>query len=180
VAGPKSFGPGSPVSKASSGSGDGFGIYAGVGILVLPKGYVSGAALAATSTWTGTTFTALGLTAGTYVWKWGTGATADSLTLNIGPITPISPTIDVGKKGNPGERFMATGGSYLLPGAASNADQIRWNLLGGVTHKVAVSGTKWSVKISPLKKGANVIQISGWNTKTNTGSKPLRITITRK
>jgi hypothetical protein len=100
-----------------------------------------------------------------------------SLGANFAPLTP---TIDVGKKGNPGERFTATGGSYLLSGTASSVNQIQWNLPGGPTHKVAVSGAKWSVKISPLKKGANKIQISGWNTITNKGSKPLKITITRK
>ena len=79
--GPSSFGPGGPTA-VSSGSGDLFA-YGDQEVLV-PVGYVSGSPLSGTSTWVGTSFSDLGVTPGTYIWTWGTGATADSFTLQIG------------------------------------------------------------------------------------------------
>jgi hypothetical protein len=47
-------------------------------------GYVSGASLGtSTATWTGATITSLGLAPGAYMWSWGSGATADTFTLDI-------------------------------------------------------------------------------------------------
>ena len=80
--GPGEFGSGG-LTFADSGSGDLVGIFNGGGIVV-PSGYVSGA-LSGTATWNNATFTDLGVTPGTYVWTWGTGADADSFTLQIGP-----------------------------------------------------------------------------------------------
>jgi IPTL-CTERM motif len=85
VAGPVSFGSGG-FQVANSGSGNIAGIDA-IGIVV-PSAYVSGTATSGTATWTGTTFAALGVTAGTYTWTWGAGPTADSLVLQIGPVAP--------------------------------------------------------------------------------------------
>jgi hypothetical protein len=53
----------------------------------VPSGYVSGNLLSSTSTWDNATFTSLGVTPGTVVWTWGSGAHADSFTLQIGPTT---------------------------------------------------------------------------------------------
>jgi hypothetical protein len=87
VAGPASFGSGG-FQVANSGSGSIAGID-GTGIVV-PTGYTSGTATSGTATWTGTTFAALGVTPGTYVWTWGTGPSADSLVLQIGPVAPAA------------------------------------------------------------------------------------------
>ena len=76
--------------EASSGTGDRFGVFPEF-LLIVPDGYVSGAALNATSVYAGATFATLGVTPGTYVWTWGTGATADSLTLQIGPAAVPEP-----------------------------------------------------------------------------------------
>ena len=88
VTGPTNFGSGDSQIVASSGSGDLVGI-TGVGALggtlALPKNYVSGAALSDTSTYDNATFASLGVTPGTYTWTWGTGATADSFALQVGP-----------------------------------------------------------------------------------------------
>jgi hypothetical protein len=82
ITGPSSFGSGDQIF-ATSGSGDVFGVIAD-NVLDLPSGYVSGSPLSATSTWSGASFSSLGLTPGSYTWTWGTGAHADSFTLNIG------------------------------------------------------------------------------------------------
>lgn len=81
VSGPGSFGTGAQ-TNALAGIGDRFGLAAGQ-FLVLPQAYVSGAALNANATWSNATFSSLGLTPGTYVWTWGTGGNADSLTVSV-------------------------------------------------------------------------------------------------
>ncbi len=54
------------------------------GVVTVPQGYVSGALLGtSTATWTGATFSSLGLTPGAYVWSWGSGADADTFTIDI-------------------------------------------------------------------------------------------------
>jgi hypothetical protein len=79
--GPTSFGS-SLATFASSGSGDFVGMH-GIGLLLLPMGYVSGTALSDTSTYDNATFSSLGATPGTYEWTWGTGAN-QNFTLEIG------------------------------------------------------------------------------------------------
>ena len=78
--GPSNFGAGVSLYHATSGSGDMVGIFDGV--LFFPAGYVSGASLSDSATWANQTFGSLGVTPGTYTWTWGSGPTADSLTLN--------------------------------------------------------------------------------------------------
>jgi hypothetical protein len=56
--------------------------------LFFPAPYVSGNSLNATDTYANTTISGLGLTPGTYTWTWGTGAHADSLTVQVGPGAP--------------------------------------------------------------------------------------------
>jgi hypothetical protein len=55
----------------------------------IPHGYTSGHSLSSTATWNSQTFSSLGVTPGTYVWTWGTGAHADSFTLQVGPATAM-------------------------------------------------------------------------------------------
>ena len=69
--GPTSFGVGGN-TIASSFSGD---VFADIfGILFLPVGYVSGNAISDSMTFNNATFASLGVTPGTYVWRWGTGS----------------------------------------------------------------------------------------------------------
>jgi VPDSG-CTERM motif len=87
LSGPRSFGAGGR-SVPSSSSGDavgGLGFSQGLprGLLV-PHGYVSGNALSSSATWNNATFASLGMTPGTYVWRWGTGLENQNFTLVIG------------------------------------------------------------------------------------------------
>jgi hypothetical protein len=85
VSGPH-FGSGG-TTFASFNSGDVVAIEGGVfgtGFLSVPLGYLSGDPLSATSTYSNATFASLGITPGTYIYTWGTGADADRFTLLIG------------------------------------------------------------------------------------------------
>src|SRR5436190_11674907 len=95
ISGPTSFGSGG-LTLASSGSGDMVGthslIWEGgevIGFLIVPRGYVSGTFLSNSASWSGKTFATLGVTPGTYVWTWGTGAN-QNFTLKILPTTPAT------------------------------------------------------------------------------------------
>ena len=81
--GPASFGSGGQ-TNASTGSGDFVGIFVGIfGDLVLPQGYVSGAALSSSATWNNATLASLGVTPGTYEWTWGTDLPNQNFTLIV-------------------------------------------------------------------------------------------------
>ena len=73
----------------SSGSGDIVGVQ-GKQLSVFP-GYGSRNPLQDTSTYLNQTFSSLGVTPGTYTWTWGSGAHADSFTLQIGPAATAAP-----------------------------------------------------------------------------------------
>lgn len=86
ISGPARFGPNTGgVVFADLATGDTISMFAGLQ-LNLPAGYVSGTELSGTATWLGKDLATLRMTPGTYMWTWGSGATADSLTLNISVI----------------------------------------------------------------------------------------------
>ncbi len=90
LSGPAEFGPGI-LLLADSSSGDLFGVLrngATEPVLVVPRLYSSGELLQATATYSGQSFHSLALTPGDYVWSWGSGDHADSLTLKIGEQVP--------------------------------------------------------------------------------------------
>jgi hypothetical protein len=90
--GPTSFGTGD-LTPASSGSGVFVGIIGNQPAeLILPHGYVSGNTLSDGATWESASLSSLGATPGTYEWTWGTGAHADSFTLQIGPAAVPEPS----------------------------------------------------------------------------------------
>ena len=92
ITGPTSFGPGGYVPSATTGAGPLFGVYQGLGYLEVPQGYSSGTLLSATDTYSGATFSSLGLTPGTYTYTWGTGANADFFRINIGTAAVPEPS----------------------------------------------------------------------------------------
>jgi hypothetical protein len=90
--GPTSFGRGNPV-EPNTGSGDFVGIqrFSG-GLLYVPQGYVSGAALSDSMTFNDETLASLGVIPGTYVWSWGAGAD-QRFTLQIGGVADSGSTV---------------------------------------------------------------------------------------
>jgi hypothetical protein len=93
LSGPVSFGVGG-FTSASTTTGSGVLIEGGTadGVLAVPVGYVSGTPLGtSTDIFDSTTLAALGVTDGTYTWTWGNGASADSLTLNVGSAPVAEP-----------------------------------------------------------------------------------------
>jgi hypothetical protein len=84
--GPATFGSGGEFDT-NLGSGSFVGIGRPFGIIV-PLFYQSGAPLSGNATWNNATFASLGVTPGTYVWTWGTGAN-QNFTLKI-PSLPDS------------------------------------------------------------------------------------------
>jgi hypothetical protein len=96
VSGPTTFGSDQDVIEnpdPATSTGQLFGIFAGSETgnpqLVLPAGYSSGSSLSGVSTFTSLTLSQLGLTPGqTFTWSWGSGATADSLRLEVSSVVP--------------------------------------------------------------------------------------------
>jgi hypothetical protein len=82
ISGPSAYGSGS-ATYANDGSGDNVGIIAAANQIFVPQGYVSDNPLTDSATYDSATFASLGVTPGTYVWTWGTGAD-QSFTLEIG------------------------------------------------------------------------------------------------
>jgi PEP-CTERM motif len=83
--GPGSFGSGGN-TLANSGIGDLVGIFASQ--LFVPANY-SGGALSDSATYSGQSFSSLGVTPGTYEWTWGDPTADDSFTLQIGAVAPV-------------------------------------------------------------------------------------------
>ncbi|MEM7412788.1 MAG: PEP-CTERM sorting domain-containing protein [Myxococcota bacterium] len=85
ITGPSSWGPPTSPSNAASSLGPLVGVSSGQ-FLVVPTGYVSGAPLGpASATFANATIASLELTPGAYVYSWGSGGNADSLTVTIVP-----------------------------------------------------------------------------------------------
>lgn len=90
---PSNFGTGGGFAPTSA-SGDIFGCFYPGGPphqLAVPVGYTSGNNISSTMTFTGRTFSSMGLVPGTYTYTWGSGANADSINVVVGG-TPVTPT----------------------------------------------------------------------------------------
>jgi hypothetical protein len=84
---PTIFGSGSPTYSTAVATGSMFGVVDGGAsgrTITVPDGYVSGTTISGSTTYQGTTFAGLGLSGGTYIWAWGSGANASSLVMVIG------------------------------------------------------------------------------------------------
>jgi hypothetical protein len=83
--GPFEIGPG-PYTNSDAATGEPTVLNGSANYICVPSGYLSGTALAGTTTWDNTTITGLGLTPGTYTWTWGTGPAADSFVVNVAAV----------------------------------------------------------------------------------------------
>ena len=108
LSGPTDFGSGF-VKFADSGSGDLVGIGA-FELLIVPHGYISGTALSDSMTFNNATFASLGVTPGTYVWTWGTGAN-QNFTLVIPAAGPVSTLGNISSRA-----FVQTGDDAMIGG----------------------------------------------------------------
>lgn len=81
------IGSGTFYTAANANSGDAvfFNYWSGIAVVV-DSGYVSGGELLGTATFNSKTIADLGLTAGQYNYSWGSGSTADSITVNVGVV----------------------------------------------------------------------------------------------
>jgi hypothetical protein len=82
---PLAFGSGA-FAAANITTGGPVGLVSGVGdfpALLFPLGYISGATLSDSSTYLDATISSLGLTPGAYVFGWGSGAHADTFTIDV-------------------------------------------------------------------------------------------------
>jgi hypothetical protein len=112
ISGPSSFESGG-LTSPSAGSGDRFGIRFAISSLAVPAGYVSGTSLAGTSTFTGKSFSQLGLVPGYYTWTWGSGVNADSIIIKVLDMPPpIQANIGINVNQNPVLHWKAELGYY--------------------------------------------------------------------
>jgi hypothetical protein len=96
---PSNFGTGAGSTPSTVRSGPIVTIQ-GNDALVLPQSYVSGSTFSSSATWSGSTYASLGLTPGTYVFSWGSGADADSYTIQVvSPVPETSHTLLAGLAG---------------------------------------------------------------------------------
>ena len=90
LVGPSSFGSGLGARPADVDLGALVGVSGAFGSLLTPLNYISGSDLGtSTGTYNNSTIVSLGLTPGSYVYSWGQGETADSLTVQIGDVGAV-------------------------------------------------------------------------------------------
>ena len=132
---PSNLGPGGGGGGAPSGSGDYFGIFDLTGTLnvAVPTGYTSGTFITQTTTYTGQTFSSIGLTQGTYTYSWGTGANAQTVNVVVGvqPNVTPTPTPSVGSNMGAGWYFYTPFGNNVSAPPLSNGQSLFYTAAGG-------------------------------------------------
>jgi hypothetical protein len=188
---PSNFGTGGGAGPTST-SGDIFGIFtqgAPPYFLIVPTGYTSGTNISSTQTFTGQTFSSLGLTAGTYTYTWGSGK---SLSVVVGGTPGPTPTpTSTGGGAGVGEWYFyssdegnvnvgpptANGNVIFTITTGSPVETFNPNKSGGVTFlhfNVRDSiGTDYTSQFSGYTGGTGTITISqNGDTATYTSTTP--------
>jgi hypothetical protein len=80
---PSNFITSTGYTQASYGSGLVIGVLGGNRLYIANGAYVSGDPITSSATWENKTFEDLGLQVGSYIFSWGSGETADTLTINV-------------------------------------------------------------------------------------------------
>jgi hypothetical protein len=188
---PSNFGTGGGAPPTST-SGHIFGIVTDGTppyLLIVPTGYTSGSQITSTQTFTGQTFTTLGLTQGTYTYTWGSGKSLSVVVSGTPGPTP-TPTSTGGGAGV-GEWYFysddegainvgpptANGNVIFTINAGSPTETFNPNKSGGVTYlyfNVRDSiGTDYTSQFSGYTGGTGTITISqNGNTATYTSTTP--------
>ncbi len=78
------------VKNGDSVTGDVFGLITGSNHILISQTYVSGAQIDGTATWNNETFATLGLDETSFTMTWGSGDTADSMTVNAAVPEPAT------------------------------------------------------------------------------------------
>jgi hypothetical protein len=80
-------------------------------LLFVPRGYVSGNPLSDSATYSGQTFATLGVTPGTYVWTWGSGANQNFTLKILSAIVPATHITNISSRA-----FVQTGNNVMVGG----------------------------------------------------------------
>ena len=92
--GPTSFGSGTgSLGTNAAINSNNFGFDTATGLIYVPSGYVSGTQLSGGTQYTSESYLSMGVTAGNYVWTWGSGANADSITVQVGQTSVFDVTV---------------------------------------------------------------------------------------
>ena len=172
---PSNFGTSGGGLGSTSSSGDVFGIItqgAPPYLLVVPTGFTSGGQISSTQTFTGQTFSSLGLVAGTYTYTWGSG---QSLSVVVGGVVPTPTptpstgsnvsawyfysdegTLNVGPPNSPGNAIFTTAGGgteTFNPNRSSGTSQLYFN-------RYDSNGTDYGTQFNNLMTSGGSISIT--------------------
>lgn len=175
--GPAAFGTSNTYVEATSSSGGTVGIVTPFPRIFFPRGYTSGSPLSATARWANHSISSLGLTVGTYVWTWGSGPTADSMTINVLSSTPL--TVTTASDSTPGTATdsdgqtslrealayaQQLGGSQTITFSNSTANGAV-NFYDGAVHTITLGGSPLAVNsdVTITGPGADKLIVDGNN-----------------
>ena len=172
---PSNFGTSGGGLGATSSSGDVFGVItqgAPPYLLVVPTGFTSGGQISSTQTFTGQTFSSLGLVAGTYTYTWGSG---QSLSVVVGGVVPTPTptpstgsnvsawyfysdegTLNVGPPNSPGNAIFTTAGGgteTFNPNRSSGTSQLYFS-------RYDSNGTDYGTQFNNLMTSGGSISIT--------------------
>lgn len=146
--------------SADSDSGTYAGLIADTGddrfTIYVSPGYVSGDPIDGASTWTGESFSSLGLVPGTYVYSWGSGADADSLTVAIGQAAPETYTVGGSVSGLSGSVTLQNNGADDLVVDTNDSFTFPTELDDGAEYDVTVT-TQPSEQTCSVSNGSGTI-----------------------
>ena len=185
---PSNFGTGGGAPPTST-SGDIFGIVTDGTppyLLIVPTGYTSGTNISSTQTFTGQTFTSLGLTVGTYTYTWS-GGSIDVVVGGTPGATPTpTPTSTGGGAGVGSWYFYSDAGMMNAGPPIENGNVLIWdqttgletfdpNYVSGHTFQIYFAlkdstGTDYTTQFNSLAPGGTITISQNGDTATYVGT----------